>query len=166
MSIRQAELLTFDNVALVFGADTVESWNINWEMINASSYENPKKSRVLSKIVGLLTSQGRNMSQEANDLFLDLCQIKKYLIDVSLNQLIERTNEYFSGLHPHAIFDIALKKNGKQLEVVVTVKLESGEIIKYYVKTHSDGLLSEEKKSSASRIVSVEEIFVYKILES
>jgi hypothetical protein len=82
---------------------------------------------------------------------------------VHLDRLDDKSIDYFSSLFPNSTVETDIKKSGVQLGETVSVTLQTGEKLKYYVKTHSEGRLSS--KSSTAKLVAPEELMVYRILQ-
>ncbi len=82
---------------------------------------------------------------------------------VPLTRIEESTREYFESVFRASKITTSWKRGGDQLGCVAEVTLESGQVLTYFVKTHSGGLRSGH--SSAAKLVNPSELLVYKVLE-
>lgn len=91
-----------------------------------------------------------------------------YKMDSFPKQLLE-TEEigYFGIMYPGYTLNFFEKNSGIQAGNIVAVKTNPGEEIKYFVKTHRNGLVRSEVKTPQSTIASadIRELFIYKFFE-
>lgn len=166
MSQRQAEILTRENFERLFEPFTVESWGIDWSVFSNQTiaHDHPQKLSNISQLTNVLKKTLRKRADEAFlNLFGQVSVIKSQMEAVHLDRLDDKSIDYFSSLFPNSTVETDIKKSGVQLGETVSVTLQTGEKLKYYVKTHSEGRLSS--KSSAAKLVAPEELMVYRILQ-
>ena len=166
MSQRQAQVLTRDNFANFFEGSVVESWGIDWPLLTDQTlaYDCPEKASSVSFLTNRLKERLRKCKDVAFlDFFDKIMGIKTAMEAVHGDRLDDKSIEYFSRLFPEATVTTDIKIGGVQLGETVFVTLQTGEKLKYYVKTHSEGRLSS--KSSAAKLVAPEELMIYKILQ-
>lgn len=82
---------------------------------------------------------------------------------VHLARLEDHARIYFRSKFPDASVSFFPKLDGVQLGSIARVELRGGEVKKFYIKTHSNGLASEQ--SSTAGFLNPIELLVYKILE-
>ena len=166
MSQRQARTLTRENFETHFEPSIVESWGIDWSLLTNQTlaYDCPEKASSVSFLTNRLKERLRKCKDVAFlDFFDKIMGIKTAMEAVHGDRLDDKSIEYFSRLFPEATVTTDIKIGGVQLGETVFVTLQTGEKLKYYVKTHSEGRLSS--KSSAAKLVAPEELMVYRILQ-
>lgn len=166
MNQRQAKILTKENFKRLFETCTVESWEIDWSVFSNQTitHDHPRKLSNLSQLINILKTILRKRTDEAFfDLFGLVSTIKAQMEAVHLYRLDDKSIEYFSSLFPNSKVETDIKKCGVQLGETVYVTLQTGEKLKYYVKTHSEGRLAS--KSSAAKLVTPAELMAYRILQ-
>jgi len=166
MSQRQARILTRENFETHFEPSIVESWGIDWSLLTNQTlaYDCPEKASSVSFLTNRLKERLRKCKDGAFlDFFDKIMGIKTAMEAVHGDRLDDKSIEYFSRFFPEATVTTDIKIGGVQLGETVFVTLQTGEKLKYYVKTHSEGRLSS--KSSAAKLVAPEELMIYRILQ-
>ena len=92
----------------------------------------------------------------AFDFFIDINELPKLVLQV-------KATEYFEQRYPGSSVVFSEKLNGVQLGSIAEVTSIIGKKIRFYIKTHRKGLLSQF--SSTAKPVDLTEIFLYKFLE-
>jgi hypothetical protein len=127
-------------------------------------HDHSQKLSNISQLTNVLKKILRKRTYEDFlNLFGQVSVIKSQMEAVHLNRLDDNSIVYFSSLFPNSTVETDIKKCGVQLGEIVSVTLQTGEKLKYYVKTHSEGRLSS--KSSVAKLVAPEELMVYRILQ-
>jgi len=127
------------------------------------SYADHRKSYV-SKMVRRFNDHYKKPKTDAyKSLFFDVLQLEDQKRTLPLNRIEESTINFFERMYPNCNIKLTYKTKGVQLGTVAKVKTSDGRELDYYVKTHSGGLISAN--SASAKIVSPQELMVYKILE-
>lgn len=173
---KQAEILTYQRLCRSLGENFLKfatkyfattdenAIETQWNAIFNSNtpYNEANKRNIMRKLVDIVASDSRDsmeiMGLKAMLFDLDL-QTKK----VPLTRIEESTRGYFESLFKGCNVTTSWKRGGDQLGCVAEVTLSGGQVLTYFVKTHSGGLKSGH--SSAAKLVNPSELLVYKILE-
>ena len=162
----QAELLSRKNFVAVVGADTVNSWQANWDVLENPKicFTHPQKVSSMRDVFRHLQYFAQKNSSEAlSKLNADFHMLKSMISAVHLDRLSAAAVGAFSRRFPGSNIDCFPKSSGVQLGTRVRLILDCGDCRTYYVKTHADGRLSSN--SVAAKVVQPGELLVYKILE-
>jgi hypothetical protein len=173
---KQAEVLTYKLLRNVLGEeflrfatkhfatinedDIEEKWNATFEP--SIPYNDANKRNVIRKLIEVV----RKSSLSTTDIQMlkgSLFDLEQQTKEVPLTRIEESTTSYFESIFPGSRVTTSWKRGGDQLGCVAEVLLSSDQILKYYVKTHSEGLKSGH--SSAAKLVNPAELLVYKVLE-
>jgi len=162
----QAEILRKDRFVSALGAETVESWGFDWNMLENSSvsFEDSSRIAVMSQLYERLGKVSRKrFDDEFSSLYTSFLTLRDRIRIVHGERLETVTERYFKKIFPGSNVECDAKVGGVQLGNKAKVTLLSGEMKKYHIKTHSEGRLSE--RSSAAKHVNPQELMIYKILE-
>jgi len=173
---KQAEVLTYKRLRNVLGeeflkfatkyfattneADIEAKWNAIFEP--NIPYNDANKRNILTG-VSKLALNASNSSSELLMLQAELFKLQQQTKEVPLTRIEESTKSCFESIFPGSRVTTSWKRGGDQLGCVAEVTLSSDQKLKYYVKTHSEGLKSGH--SSAAKLVNPAELLVYKVLE-
>ncbi len=125
-------------------------------------YNEAKKRNTIRKIVEVVRKSSLN-SDAIQMLKGSLFDLEQQTKEVPLTRIEESTRGYFESLFKGCNVTTSWKRGGDQLGCVAEVTLSGGQVLTYFVKTHSGGLKSG--RSSAAKLVNPSELLVYKILE-
>lgn len=176
VALKQAEVLTYQRLRSALGeeflrfatkyfattneADIEAKWNTTFEP--NIPYNDAKKRNILTG-VSKLALNASNSSSELLMLQAELFKLQQQTKEVPLTRIEESTKSYFESIFPGSRVTTSWKRGGDQLGCVAEVTLSRDQVIKYYVKTHSEGLKSGH--SSAAKLLNPAELLVYKVLE-
>jgi len=139
---------------------------VNWNKIfNPLTPHNEKtKLQAIRKIPTLLL----HYTGERDTLYLvlsdEVSRLNTETKQVPLTRIEESSKEHFEQRFPRSTVTTSAKRGGDQLGCIAEVTLADTQVLKYYVKTHSEGLKSGH--SSAAKLVNPAELLVYKVLEN
>ena len=166
VSQMQAQVLRKEHFVSILGAEAVDSLGFDWSMLEdpaipfADSRRISTMSHLHTKLLGFARKRYDADFVHLRSQVLNLC----YLISTACNDRLEMiVQQYFGSCFPGSSVECDAKAGGIQLGCQVNVDLATGEKRKYYVKTHSAGLLFS--KSTAAKPVHPQELMVYKVLE-
>ncbi len=166
MSQRQAQILTREHFEIRFDPSVVEGWGVDWSSLTDQTlaYDCPEKESSISFLANRLKERLRKCKEAIFlDFFDKVTGMKSAMEVVHEDRLDDKAIAYFSTHFPEASITTDIKIGGVQLGETVLVTLPTQAKLKYFVKTHSEGRLSS--KSSAAKLVSPEELMVYRVLE-
>jgi hypothetical protein len=184
----QAETLTQERFISVFGEERLKKL---LETLGGSSeeglekfkiladatidYEDNRKRFLIRKVETFMKTylkvayNDSTLGEQFYQLYAEIASVKDAIDAVPLNRIHGRSNQYFQTLYPGCVVTFKDKDNGVQLGTIATIQTTEGKTLKYYVKTHSGGLLNSEKnfptQSSPAKVVDPKELLVYKVLE-
>lgn len=129
------------------------------------SYDDQRKRILIRKISKFMGGYFSTRCQDPifNHLYGLVLNIKTDTEDVPYNRINESSARYFQNKYPGSVVTFTDKQDGVQLGTVVRIQTIDGRTLKYYVKTHSSGLISD--KSSPAKTLRPQELLVYKVLE-
>lgn len=173
---KQAEVLSYQRLKSVLGEDFLRFSKNYFSTTNEAAIEalwnttfNPdipyneaKKRNTIRKIVEVVRKSSLN-SDAIQMLKGSLFDLEQQTKEVPLTRIEESTMGYFESLFKGCNVTTSWKRGGDQLGCVADVTLSGGQVLTYFVKTHSGGLKSGH--SSAAKLVSPSELLVYKVLE-
>lgn len=176
VALKQSEVLTYQRLRRVLGdqflsfttkyfsttneAIIEEKWNATFEP--NIPYNDANKRNILTG----LSKLALNASSSSSELLMlqaELFKLQQQTKEVPLTRIEESTRGYFESLFKGCNVTTSWKRGGDQLGCVAEVTLSGGQVLTYFVKTHSGGLKSGH--SSAAKLVSPSELLVYKVLE-
>ena len=126
-------------------------------------YENRNKWYVFRKVKEIIRGV-KEKSDNLHQFYMNLLELFDNAQVTALHRIEFKATEFFQALHPDGKIEIDDKKNGIQLGCIAIVTEPTSKTFKYYVKTHSAGLL-QDKTTSAKRFSAIE-LLVYKVLEA
>lgn len=173
---KQSEVLSYQRLKSVLGEDFLRFSTNYFSATNEAAIEalwnttfNPdipyneaKKRNTIRKIVEVVRKSSLN-SDAIQMLKGSLFDLEQQTKEVPLTRIEESTRGYFESLFKGCNVTTSWKRGGDQLGCVAEVTLSGGQVLTYFVKTHSGGLKSGH--SSAAKLVNPSELLVYKILE-
>lgn len=173
---KQAEVLTYQCLRNVLGEDFLKfatkyfattneanieaKWNATFEP--SIPYNDANKRNVIRKLIEVV----RKSSLSTTDIQMlkgSLFDLEQQTKEVPITRIEESTKSYFESIFPGSRITTSFKRGGDQLGCVAEVTLSAGQVLTYFVKTHSGGLRSGH--SSAAKLVNPAELLVYKVLE-
>jgi hypothetical protein len=164
---RQRTVFVRDRFVEVFGEEAVDALEINWDVLGDISlpFDDATKRDNMRRIKNFMQ---REMRVRTDDDVFDLLfgrvmRIAGEIEGVHTNRLEDHARGYFSRLFPESEMTFRGKSGGDQLGSIVAITHPDGSSVKYYVKTHSEGV--KTSNSTAAKKVNVIELFVYKVLE-
>lgn len=177
VSLKQAEVLNYQRLrgalgddffsfaTKYFGTTDEAEMATQWDAIfNVNiPYNDAKKRNVLKRVKDIFDKFSGERTVNyllASDDFSRLCSS---IDKVPLTRIEESTRGYFESLFQGSKVATSWKRGGDQLGCVAEVTLPNGQVLTYFVKTHSGGLRSGH--SSAAKLVNPSELLVYKVLE-
>jgi hypothetical protein len=126
-------------------------------------YDAASKRQIIPKIATLITRYSGEETFEYLKLSNIVLKLQSAIKGVPLSRIEESARGYFESVFPGSTVTTSWKRGGDQLGCVAEVTLSGGQVLTYYVKTHSGGLRSDH--SSAAKLVNPAELLVYKVLE-
>lgn len=152
-------IASWEKEATVF----IDSWGVDWITLGdvSLSFEDPKKRSALNSLISKIQRNQAYFGDQYFSVYGRPMAIKGDLEQVHADRLDGVVTRYFSNLYPSCQIHTAFKPDGVQLGV--KVQIDSSPPCLYYVKTHSEGRLSQ--KSTAAKTVVPAELLAYKVLE-
>jgi hypothetical protein len=167
---RQREIFIRDRFEEVFGVAAIDeltrAMGIDWDVLAdiRIPFDNPTKRNVIRQLTRFMEVQTSTRKDDAFEaLDTAILKFNREIKRTHRERLEEHTKRYFSLMFPESKISFEIKRGGDQLGSVVIITPTLGSAIKYYVKTHSAGLKSEQ--SSAAKQINPIELMVYKVLE-
>lgn len=154
----------FNTLLETLASDSVNARKSFNTLSDASiAYDDPRKRTLMRKIKKWFSAYRGVRSNEYLLLSDDLMRLDTSISAVPYNRINESSARYFQDKYPGSSITLADKQGGVQLGTVVRIQTIDGRTLKYYVKTHSSGLISD--KSSPAKTLRPQELMVYKVLE-
>ncbi len=177
VSLKQAEVLSYQRLRCALGDDflkfatkyfgTTDESDIStrWDATFDTNipYNDAQKRNVIKKLKDIFDQFVGERTTDYLFLSDDFSRLNSSINKVPLTRIEESTREYFESVFRASKITTSWKRGGDQLGCVAEVTLESGQVLTYFVKTHSGGLRSGH--SSAAKLVNPSELLVYKVLE-
>ena len=168
LSQDMAVLLRRENFVAVLGSDAIDSWKVDWVLLENSdvSFSDPRNAAWTSQLLSRLKrcSGMANASCEFELLLMNLFKLRMRISVIDKERLKVCARQYFTQRFPNAVaVDFRPKYSGSQSGFKILVQLPDREELKYHLKIHSGGKL--ESNSSCVKPVDPRELLIYKILE-
>lgn len=163
----QTTLLTEENILSVLGEASrtrLTNLGIDWSVFTdlTKEYNDPAIRHQMHRIKGVLDKE-RPDTDAFYKFYFDFNHLFNTSKSVAQDRIEDRTVEYFSALHRPLQVRCLIKGSGVHMGTVALVHDDANETrYKYYVKTHSGGLLSE--RSSAAKPFDLAELLTYRVL--
>lgn len=169
----QIRLLQRANFTELLGAEAVDSWGVNWEILadQGLPFDDPRKRNNLR----IISDRLRDINFSEGPIRTDtrfiamrgsVDTLRVDIQGVHAKRLEELTRSYFPSpafpLRGATVTRYVPKSAGDQLGGIATVIFPGDHEVKYYVKTHAGGHLSS--RSAAAKPVNPVELMVYKVL--
>lgn len=163
----QAEILQRQKFVAVLGTETVDSWQLDWDLLEnpCIPFSNPNKNASMRT----LNTKLQRMSTELpnghafDSLFLDFCKLRAKISTIHAAMLEFLAENFFQKHFPGCSVRFLSKVGGVQQGIQAHVTSGNAKVLKYHIKSHSGGRLASN--SSAPKCVDPRELFVYKVLE-
>ena len=168
LSKRLAAFLQRQKFAAVLGLDTIDAWEVDWPVMENPeiSFCNPRKAALMSQLHSRLIGISK-LPQQSDDFQRFHYQFLMLRTDIDRihDERLKFCAAQFLVQRFPSVTDIQFfpKLSGVQLGTRARVTLPDGELLKYYIKTHSGGKVASA--SSAAKGIDPRELLVYKVLE-
>jgi hypothetical protein len=168
LSKRLAAFLQRQKFATVLGLETIDAWEVDWPVMENPdiSFCNPRKAALMSQLHSRLREISK-MPQQSDDFkkfHYEFIMLRADIGDIHAERLKICAGRFLAQRFPNATaVRFFPKLAGVQLGTRAHVTLPDGELLNYYMKTHSGGKVTSA--SSAARAVDPRELLVYKVLE-
>jgi hypothetical protein len=163
----QAEILQRQNFVAVLGTETVDSWQLDWDLLGnpCIPFSNPKKNSSMQTLNTKLQRKSTELpSGHAFDsLFLDFCKLRAKISTFHATRLEFLAENFFTNHFTGCSVRFSPKVGGLQQGIQAHVTVSNAKILKYHIKSHSGGRLASN--SSEPKCVDPRELFIYKVLE-
>ena len=164
----QSQVLTIARFEEVFGVLPEPLESVDFEQFKNASEIFDKASRrtAVRAITAFVTKKfiENPTNQKLVLFYAEIQAISSAIAQVHPERLWERTEDYFRGRFPDSTVGRQHKQSGDQLGLTAVVKRGSEKPVKYFVKTHANGIKSGSG-SAAADLVQPEELMSYALLE-
>jgi len=148
----------------------VKNW-YGWEKFsnpNLEFEESDFKAPLIRKIIPFVAKAKAECDQENAEFskfLLSIFKLPESIKQVHIQRIQNIAKQYFiPNVYQDCSIDFCTKEGkGRQLGLIATITSPVNEEIKFYIKTHANGLLSQD--SSGAKPLDAKELFVYKMLE-
>jgi hypothetical protein len=168
LSKRLAAFLQRQKFAVVLGLDTIDAWEVDWPVMGNPeiSFCNPRKAALMSQLHPRLRGISKK-PQQSDDFWrfhYEFLKLRTDIDEIHAERLKFCAEQFLAQRFPNATaVQFFPKLSGVQLGTRARVTLPDGELLKYYIKTHSGGKVASA--SSAAKGIDPRELLVYKVLE-
>ena len=162
----QADLLRKEKFLEVLDAETVNSWQVNWAVLEDLEIPlaDPRKTSSMRYVFSRLKIYSQKAtSDQFFKLYSDFLLLKDSISTLHLSRVEASAQDFFLSHFPGSQIQLSPKTGGIHLGSVARVTLECGESRTYHVKTHAGGRLFSN--SSDAKTVEPGELLVYKTLQ-
>ncbi len=168
LSKRLAAFLQRQKFATVLGLETVDAWEVDWPVMENPdiSFCNPRKAAFMGQLQPRLRgiSKMPPQSDDFQRFHYEFLMLRTDICEIHAERLKICAGQFLAQRFPNATaLQFFPKHDGVQLGTRAHVTLPDGELLKYYIKTHSGGKLASV--SSAAKAIDPRELLVYKVLE-
>ena len=168
LSKRLAAFLQRQKFATVLGVETIDAWEVDWPVMENPdiSFCNPRKAALMSQLLQRLRDISKK-PQQSDDFWrfhYEFLKLRTDIDEIHAERLKFCAEQFLAQRFPNATaVHFFPKLSGVQLGTRARVTLPDGELLKYYIKTHSGG--KRTSVSSAAKSIDPRELLVYKVLE-
>jgi hypothetical protein len=163
----QAEILQRQNFVAVLGIETVDSWQLDWDLLEnpCIPFSNPKKISSMQTLNTKLQRKSTELPRghAFDSLFFDFCILRARISTIHATRLEVLAENFFTNHFTGCSVRFSPKVGGMQQGIQADVTLSNAKVFKYYIKSHSGG--RRVSHSSAPKCVDPRELFIYKVLE-
>ncbi len=168
LSKRLATFLQRQKFASVLGLETIDAWEVDWPVMESPdvSFCNPRTAAFMSQLHPRLRGISK-MPQQSDDFkrfHYEFLILRTEIEEMHAERLKFCAGQFLAQRFPNATaVQFFPKLSGVQLGTRARVSLPGGEVLIYYIKTHSGG--KNSSFSSAAKSIDPRELLVYKVLE-
>ncbi len=136
-----------------------------WDVLSdiTISFDDARKRLLVRKIKQWFIHYTGDRSHAYLLLSDDVTRLDSAITEVPRRRISESSLIYFNKIYPQSAIRCSDKQAGVQLGTIANIQTSEGLKLRYYVKTHSNGLISGH--SSAAEFLRPQELMIYKILE-
>jgi hypothetical protein len=163
----QAAVLNRQKFVDALGSETVDSWQFDWLILENPdipfdhSFKSSMMRQLHTKLHSLCPFHDSNATFQ--HLLSEFLKLRSRISFIHLDRLKNVAAQYFEQRFPCQRVFFRDKVGGAQLGAQIHFQLDTGQELKYHIKTHASGRIMSN--SSAPKPVEPRELVVYKCLE-